>query len=62
MVQSKREMDISNIEYRKSHIKYLHYDNNKSKWVCPYCGAGYGHDYESKPQPTYCMKCKGEWL
>ena len=54
MVQSKREMDISN-------IKYLHYDNNKSKWICPYCGAGYGHDYKSKPVVGYCMKCKGEW-
>lgn len=40
----------------------LIWDKGKECWVCTNCQAEYHYPENSKPKPSYCMKCKVEWL
>lgn len=40
----------------------LIWGKEKECWVCTNCQAEYRYPENLKPKPSYCMKCKVEWL
>lgn len=40
----------------------LIWNEEKKRWICNGCDAEYYYPQNSKPRPSYCMKCKIEWL
>ena len=40
----------------------LIWNEEKECWICSGCGAEYRYPKNLKPKPSYCMKCKVEWM